>query len=294
MAMISSLWSTLIGHNKAAASKRSAPPAKSAAVSGKNSHLSLGGHNHIHLEKRKLVATRSQLESQSNPKLNLEQLRARIESDSREYAELRERQQTSISRWFGERSTGIDEAALTKRLAAPTPRLSQDELELSLNYSDIYLPDYYESPELLPSGFAIDCPEDLGNNLEVNLEIEIIDISDTADFSDMADDFAEVSLLPPLVALSDNIPELDDLLARLQIAEWLEQQESESLNESSEDEQLALHERHADLHIVTPFEVCQPAPVNSPVPMIKRHGKGKKARRARSKEAAKMKNGTRN
>jgi len=291
MAMISSLWSTLIGHNKSAASKRSAPSAKSAAVSGKNSHLSLGEHNYIHLEKRKLVATRSQLESQSNPKLKLEQLRARIESDSREYAELRERQQTSISRWFGERSTGIDEAALTKRLAAPTPRLSQDELELSLNYSDIYLPDHYESSGSLPSGFAIDCPEDLAPNVEVNLEIEdIIDISDTADFSDLADDFAEVSLLPPLVALSDNIPELDDLLARLQIAEWLEQQESESLNESSEDE----HERHADLHIVTPFEVCQPAAANSPVPMIKRHGKGKKARRARSKEAAKMKNGTRN
>lgn len=293
MAMISSLWSTLIGHNKAAASKRSAPLAKSAAVSGKNSHLSLGEHNHIHLEKRKLVATRSQLESQSNPKLDLSQLRARIESDSREYAELRERQQTSISRWFGERSTGIDEAALTKRLAAPTPRLSQDELELSLNYSDIYLPDHYESHELLPSGFVVDCPEDLATNLEVNLE-DIVDISDTADFSDMADDFAEVSLMPPLVALSDNIPELDDLLARLQIAEWLEQKEAESPDESIGDEQLAQHERHADLHIVTPFEVCQPAAVNSPVPMIKRHGKGKKARRARSKEAAKMKNGTRN
>lgn len=293
MAIISSLWSTLTGCNKSAASKSSAAPAKSAAVSGKNSHLSLGGHNHIHLEKRKLVATRSQLESQSNQKLDLNQLRARIESDSLEYAELRERQQTSISRWFGERSSGIDEAALTKRLAAPMPRLSQDELELSLNYSDIYLPDHYESPESLPSGFAIDCPEDLETNLEVNPEIDIIDISDTADFSDLADDFAEVSLMPPLVALSENIPELDDLLARLQIAEWLEQQEVESLSESIEDVQLAQHERHADLHIVTPFEVCHQAPVNSPVPMIKRQGKGKKARRARSKEAAKMKNGTR-
>jgi hypothetical protein len=48
-------------------------------------------------------------------------------------------------------------------------------------------------------------------------------------------------------------------------------------------------EYHADLHVVTPFETCLPAPVNAPVPLIKRQGKGKKGRRARSKEAAKMK-----
>jgi hypothetical protein len=38
---------------------------------------------------------------------------------------------------------------------------------------------------------------------------------DTADFSDMAADFMDIALMPPLVALSDNIPELDELLGAL-------------------------------------------------------------------------------
>lgn len=37
-----------------------------------------------------------------------------------------------------------------------------------------------------------------------------------------------------------------------------------------------------------------PPPVNAPVPLIKHQGKGKKGRRVRSKEAAKMKISTRN
>lgn len=148
-------------------------------------------------------------------KLDLNHLRARIDSESRDYAAMRERQQTSRSRWFGERSKGIDEAALTKRLAAPTPKLSQEELELSLNFGDIHLPDHYESPVIYEgSADTLDCA------------------IDTADFSDMAADFMDMALMPP--------------------------------------------------------------PVNAPVPLIKHQGKGKKGRRARSKEAAKMKNGTRN
>ncbi|MBA4079138.1 MAG: hypothetical protein C0508_29180 [Cyanobacteria bacterium PR.023] len=280
MAMISSLWDTLVGDKK--------------RDSNKASKLDSVNHSLSHLEKRKLVATRARLESQASNKLDLNHLRARIDSESRDYAAMRERQQNSRSRWFGERSAFIDEAALTKRLAAPTPKLSQEELDLSLNYGDIHLPDYYDS-SLVPS-FAGDCPEEVEAReyAEVFKAIEAIEepficTVDTADFSDLAKDLAEVSLMPPLAALSDNIPELNELLARLQIVEAVVAQEK--LQES---EERASREHHADLHIVTPFEVCLPSPANSPVPLIKSHGKGKKGKRARSKEAAKIKSGTRN
>ena len=280
MAMISSLWDTLVGDKK--------------RDSNKASKLDSVNHSLSHLEKRKLVATRARLEAQASNKLDLNHLRARIDRESRDYALMRERQQNSRSRWFGERATGIDEAALTKRLAAPTPKLSQEELDLSLNYGDIYLPDYYDSSCV--TSFAVDCPEDVEalECAEVFKAIEAIEepfvcTVDTADFSDLAQDLAQVSLMPPLVALSDNIPELNELLARLQIVEAVVAQE-----ELQESEERASREHHADLHIVTPFEVCLPSPVNSPVPLIKRHGKGKKGKRARSKEAAKIKSGTRN
>jgi len=280
MAMISSLWDTLVGDKKRG--------------SNKASKLDSVNHSLNHLEKRKLVATRARLEAQASNKLDLNHLRARIDRESRDYALMRERQQNSRSRWFGERATGIDEAALTKRLAAPTPKLSQEELDLSLNYGDIYLPDYYDSSCV--TSFAVDCPEDVEalECAEVFKAIEAIEepfvcTVDTADFSDLAQDLAQVSLMPPLVALSDNIPELNELLARLQIVEAVVAQE-----ELQESEERASREHHADLHIVTPFEVCLPSPVNSPVPLIKRHGKGKKGKRARSKEAAKIKSGTRN
>ncbi|CAN5520941.1 hypothetical protein BH11CYA1_BH11CYA1_03310 [soil metagenome] len=320
MAIVSSLWNTLVGKQNTSHSKEPRPLARA-----KTAVPLSGNHNPVHLEKRKLVATRSQLESQSNSKLDLQHLRARIDSESRQYAEMRERQQTSISRWFGERASGIDEAALTKRLAAPSPRLSQDELELSLNFSDIHLPDYYQSDVIclgtssespLPSGFAVDCSEELevlaGGEVFAGSDVfagsEVIacnewhnDISDSADFSDMAADFADFAdlvLMPPLVALTENVPELDDLLARLQIVEWLEAQEAEAKEAAEQDEQDQeqqdqVREYHADLHIVTPFETCLQPEENKPVPMIKGQGKGKKGRRARGKEAAKIKNGTR-
>ncbi len=275
MAMISSLWDTLVGDKQ--------------RDSKKVTKVDSVNHNLNHLEKRKLVATRARLESQASNRLDLNHLRARIDRESRDYAVMRERQQNSRSRWFGERATGIDEAALTKRLAAPTPQLSQEELDLSLNYGDIHLPDYYDSSLL--NSFAVDCPEDVEASecAEVFEAIEepFICTVDTADFSDLAQDLAEVSLMPPLVALSDNIPELNELLARLQIVESLVAQE-----EAQESAELPSRDHHADLHIVTPFEVGLPSPANSPVPMIKRNGKGKKGKRARSKEAAKMKNGT--
>lgn len=295
MAMISSLWDTLVGDKK--------------RDSKKVAKLDSVNHNLNHLEKRKLVATRARLEAQASNKLDLNHLRARIDRESRDYAVMRERQQNSRSRWFGERASGIDEAALTKRLAAPTPQLSQEELDLSLNYGDIHLPDYYDSSCV--TSFAVDCPEDVEAReyAEVFKAIEAVEepficTIDTADFSDLAQDLAEVSLMPPLVALSDNIPELNELLARLQIVEAVEAQEEaqeeaqaepqkQAQTEASTEEHYVL-EHHADLHIVTPFEVCLPSPANSPVPLIKRHGKGKKGKRARSKEAAKIKNGTRN
>jgi len=291
MAMISSLWDTLVGDKKRG--------------SNKASKLDSVNHNLNHLEKRKLVATRARLEAQALNKLDRNHLRARIDRESRDYAMMRERQQNSRSRWFGERATGIDEAALTKRLAAPTPQLSQEELDLSLNYGDIHLPDYYDSSCV--TSFAVDCQEDVEHReyAEVSKAIEAIEepficAVDTADFSDLAQDLAEVSLMPPLVALSDDIPELNELLARLQIVEAVVAQEEaqkqaqkQAQVEAAADEHYIL-EHHADLHIVTPFEVCLPSPANSPVPLIKRHGKGKKGKRARSKEAAKIKNGTRN
>lgn len=297
MAMISSLWDTLVGDKKRG--------------SNKASKLDSVNHNLNHLEKRKLVATRARLEAQATNKLDLNHLRARIDRESRDYAVMRERQQISRSRWFGERASGIDEAALTKRLAAPSPQLSQEELDLSLNYSDIHLPDYYDSSCV--TSFAVDCPEDVEAReyAEEFKDIEAIEepficTVDTADFSDLAQDLAEVSLMPPLVALSDNIPELNELLARLQIVEAVVAQEELRVDEATQDvaaqdvaaakesEGRASREHHADLHIVTPFEVCLPSPANSPLPLIKRHGKGKKGKRARSKEAAKIKNGTRN
>ncbi len=270
MAMISSLWDTLIDNKQTIDTKIT----KADSVEH--------NHNHIHLEKRKLVATRTRLAAQVPNKLDLNHLRARIDSESRDYAAMRERQQTSRSRWFGERSKGIDEAALTKRLAAPTPKLSQEELELSLNFGDIHLPDHYESPVIYEgSADTLDCA------------------IDTADFSDMAADFMDIALMPPLVALSDNIPELDELLARLQVVEALELQEAAqeaAVRAGAQDQaqREGTAEYHADLHVVTPFETCLPAPVNAPVPLIKHQGKGKKGRRARSKEAAKMKISTRN
>lgn len=288
--MISSLWDTLVGDKKRG--------------SNKASKLDSVNHNLNHLEKRKLVATRARLEAQASNKLDLNHLRARIDRESRYYALMRERQQNSKSRWFGERTSGIDEAALTKRLAAPTPQLSQEELDLSLNYSDIHLPDYYDSS--LVTNFAVDCPEDVETNeYAETIEEPFICTIDTADFSDLAQDLAEVSLMPPLVALSDNIPELNELLARLQIVEAEVALEEAQVDEAAqetralesrvqESTERASREHHAELHIVTPFEVCLPSPANSPVPLIKRHGKGKKGKRARSKEAAKIKNGTRN
>lgn len=288
--MISSLWDTLVGDKKRG--------------SNKASKLDSVNHNLNHLEKRKLVATRARLEAQASNKLDLNHLRARIDRESRYYALMRERQQNSKSRWFGERASGIDEAALTKRLAAPTPQLSQEELDLSLNYSDIHLPDYYDSS--LVTNFAVDCPEDVETNeYAETIEEPFICTIDTADFSDLAQDLAEVSLMPPLVALSDNIPELNELLARLQIVEAEVALEEAQVDEAAqetralesrvqESTERASREHHADLHIVTPFEVCLPSPANSLVPLIKRHGKGKKGKRARSKEAAKIKNGTRN
>ena len=288
--MISSLWDTLVGDKKRG--------------SNKASKLDSVNHNLNHLEKRKLVATRARLEAQASNKLDLNHLRARIDRESRDYALMRERQQNSKSRWFGERASGIDEAALTKRLAAPTPQLSQEELDLSLNYNDIHLPDYYDSS--LVTNFAVDCPEDVETNeYAETIEEPFICTIDTADFSDLAQDLAEVSLMPPLVALSDNIPELNELLARLQIVEAEVALEEAQVDEAAqetralesrvqESTERASREHHADLHIVTPFEVCLPSPANSPVPLIKRHGKGKKGKRARSKEAAKIKNGTRN
>lgn len=288
--MISSLWDTLVGDKKRG--------------SNKASKLDSVNHNLNHLEKRKLVATRARLEAQASNKLDLNHLRARIDRESRDYALMRERQQNSKSRWFGERASGIDEAALTKRLAAPTPQLSQEELDLSLNYSDIHLPDYYDSS--LVTNFAVDCPEDVETSeYAETIEEPFICTIDTADFSDLAQDLAEVSLMPPLVALSDNIPELNELLARLQIVEAEVALEEAQVDEAAqetralesrvqESTERASREHHADLHIVTPFEVCLPSPANSPVPLIKRHGKGKKGKRARSKEAAKIKNGTRN
>lgn len=290
MAMISSLWDTLVGDKKRG--------------SNKASKLDSVNHNLNHLEKRKLVATRARLEAQASNKLDLNHLRARIDRESRDYALMRERQQNSKSRWFGERASGIDEAALTKRLAAPTPQLSQEELDLSLNYNDIHLPDYYDSS--LVTNFAVDCPEDVETSeYAETIEDPFICTIDTADFSDLAQDLAEVSLMPPLVALSDNIPELNELLARLQIVEAEVALEEAQVDEAAqetralesrvqESTERASREHHADLHIVTPFEVCLPSPANSPVPLIKRHGKGKKGKRARSKEAAKIKNGTRN
>lgn len=295
--MLSSLWNTLVGDNQASDKKST----KTDSVNH--------NHDHVHLEKRKLLATRARLEVQATNKLDLNHLRARIASESRDYAAMRERQHTSRSRWFGERSIGIDEAALTKRLAAPTPKLSQEEFELSLNFGDIHLPDHYESHVIyvgaydnaldapLASGFALDCPEDVEDALQYmqqDMHQSIaMDSIDTADFSDMAADFMDIALMPPLVALSDNIPEIDELLARLQVAESLEAQEAAQAAAQDQVEG-EIAECHADLHVVTPFETCLPAPVNAPVPMIKRQGKGKKGRRARSKEAAKMKNGTRN
>lgn len=285
MAMISSLWDTLVGDKKRG--------------SNKASKLDSVNHNLNHLEKRKLVATRARLEAQASNKLDLNHLRARIDRESRDYALMRERQQNSKSRWFGERASGIDEAALTKRLAAPTPQLSQEELDLSLNYGDIHLPDYYDSS--LVTNFAVDCPEDVETSeYAETIEEPFICTIDTADFSDLAQDLAEVSLMPPLVALSDNIPELNELLARLQIVEAEVALEEAQVDEAAQETRAqdaterASREHHADLHIVTPFEVCLPSPANSPVPLIKRHGKGKKGKRARSKEAAKIKNGTRN
>lgn len=293
MAMISSLWDTLVG-NKQARDKK-------VTKADNVDH----NHNHVHLEKRKLVATRARLEAQAINKLDLNHLRARIDCESRDYAAMRERQQSSRSRWFGERTNGIDEAALTKRLAAPKPQLSQEEFELSLNFGDIHLPDHYESQVIyvgasdtsvdapLPAGFALDCPEDLEVALAATHQDIFVDATDTADFSDMAADFMDIALMPPLVSLSDNIPEIDELLARLQVVEALElQEEAQAAAQYQVEGEIA--EYHADLHVVTPFETCLPAPVNAPVPMIKRPGKGKKGRRARSKEAAKMKNGTRN
>ncbi len=288
--MISSLWDTLVGDKKRG--------------SNKASKLDSVNHNLNHLEKRKLVATRARLEAQASNKLDLNHLRARIDRESRDYALMRERQQNSKSRWFGERASGIDEAALTKRLAAPTPQLSQEELDLSLNYSDIHLPDYYDSS--LVTNFAVDCPEDVETSeYAETIEEPFICTIDTADFSDLAQDLAEVSLMPPLVALSDHLPELNELLARLQIVEAEVALEEAQVDEAAqetralesrvqESTERASREHHADLHIVTPFEVCLPSPANSPVPLIKRHGKGKKGKRARSKEAAKIKNGTRN
>lgn len=288
--MISSLWDTLVGDKKRG--------------SNKASKLDSVNHNLNHLEKRKLVATRARLEAQASNKLDLNHLRARIDRESRDYALMRERQQNSKSRWFGERASGIDEAALTKRLAAPTPQLSQEELDLSLNYNDIHLPDYYDSS--LVTNFAVDCPEDVETSeYAETIEDPFICTIDTADFSDLAQDLAEVSLMPPLVALSDHIPELNELLARLQIVEAEVALEEAQVDEAAqetralesrvqESTERASREHHADLHIVTPFEVCLPSPANSPVPLIKRHGKGKKGKRARSKEAAKIKNGTRN
>ncbi|MDP3509199.1 MAG: hypothetical protein Q8T09_14600 [Candidatus Melainabacteria bacterium] len=303
MAMLSSLWNTLVGNNQASDKKST----KTDSVNH--------NHDHVRLEKRKLVATRARLEVQATNKLDLNHLRARIDSESRDYAAMRERQQTSRSRWFGERSSGIDEAALTKRLAAPTPQLSQEEFELSLNFGDIHLPDHYESQVIyvgaydnaldapLASGLALDCPEDVEYALQYmhqdTHQVIAMDSIDTADFSDMAADFMDIALMPPLVALSDNIPEIDELLARLQVVEALELQEEaqEAAQAGAQDPvEGEIAKCHADLHVVTPFETCLPAPINAPVPMIKRQGKGKgkKGRRARSKEAAKMKNGTRN
>lgn len=251
MAMISSLWDTLVGEKKRG--------------SNKASKLDSVNHNLNHLEKRKLVATRARLEAQASNKLDLNHLRARIDRESRDYALMRERQQNSKSRWFGERTTGIDEAALTKRLAAPTPQLSQEELDLSLNYSDIHLPDYYDSS--LVTNFAVDCPEDVETSeYAESIEEPFICTIDTADFSDLAQDLAEVSLMPPLVALSDNIPELNELLARLQIVEAevaLEEaqvdeaaQETRALESRVQDAtERASREHHADLHIVTPLSL---------------------------------------
>ena len=227
MAMISSLWDTLLGKQKAVHKKEQHTVNRT-----KVAHQLKGNHNPAHLEKRKLVATRSQLESQSNQKLDLDQLRARIDRESDQYSQMRQRQQTSMSRWFGARLVGIDEAALTKRLASPVQRFSQDELELSLNFSDIHLPDYYEGAAIclgcddssVPSGFALDCPEDIDFSEGLRSLEDAEDISDTADFSDIAADFADIVLMPPLVSLSENVPELNDLLARLQIVEWLEAQ----------------------------------------------------------------------
>lgn len=297
MAMISSLWNTLVGNNLASDKK--------ATKTDSVNH----NHNHVHLEKPKLVAIRARLEAQATNKLDLNHLRARIDAESREYAAMRERQQISRSRWFGERSAGIDEAALAKRLAAPTPQLSQEEFELSLNFGDIHLPDHYESQVIyvgasdtsvdapLPAGFALDCPEDVEDALQDMHQGIAMDSIDTSDFSDMAADFMDIALMPPPVALSDNIPEIDELLARLQVVEALELQEAaqeaaQAVTQDQSEGEIA--EYHADLHVVSPFETCLPAPVNAPVPMIKRHGKGKKGKRARSREAAKMKNGTRN
>lgn len=269
------------------------------------------------LEKKKLVATRTQLESESGAqKLTLEHLRSRIDVESRQYGELRDRQQKSMSHWFGERASVIDENALQERLSTQTgshsayssreilaqissgtvatycdiPAIEQathisrdghidvlNDYGGTLNFSDIHLPSYYDN-QLIEAGDF---------DLELNFDMSAEDLQCLESLENIAglDSSDELQVLPPLVAMPDDIPELEELLARLQIFETNMAADVATPDIAAGETIEVLESK--ELHLVEPLA---PNTVNVPVEMVKHRNKGKKNRRRGGQNAAKDKN----
>ncbi len=256
MAILMTLWSKLLGNKQAElpqkASAKSYPPEKKApAPASPKANL---------LEKRKLLSTRVTSETKAYDRLDLDHLRARINERSPAYLERRQRQQQSKARWFGQAASTFNEEAISKRLFAPvrmTEVVAVEEPDLScMNFADINLDSYYDNQ-------LMDAAEADGG------------------FELSGENFSEA---PPLVALDDDIPELEELLARLQIIERVEMLEMESEKES--ECRNGNQDGLVQLHLVAPISLVE-SDFAAPVELSKHRrkgGKGKKSRRARQKD----------
>ncbi len=307
MAILMTLWSTLLGKKEAvlpqrASSKNYPLEKKPPAPASPKANL---------LEKRKLLSTRVSTEAKALDRLDLAHLRARIDERSPAYLERRQRQQQSKAHWFGQSASLIDEAAITKRLAAP--RIYENMYEVTTEVNSQVMPALNGAQETYLSGMNF---TDI--NLNSYYDSELMD--DTGEigggFELSAENFSE---MPPLVALDDDIPELEELLARLQIMEEIEMLEMESELSSAEAIEVAqqifaglsetVSETDAEtepeinsecselvlvgLHLVAPISLVE-SDFAAPVELIEhrrkggrpgRPGKGKKSRRARQKDA---------
>ncbi len=297
MAILMTLWSTLLGKKEAALPQRASSknhPIEKKPPAPASSKANL-------LEKHKLLSTRVSTEQKALDRLDLCHLRARIDERSTDYLERRQRQQQSKARWFGQTASLVDEAAITKRLAAP--RIYEQsiyEVTTEVNSQAMSALDAVESTYLSGMNFT-------EINLDSYYDSELMD--DTGEigggFDLAAENFSE---LPPLVALDDDIPELEELLARLQIMEKIEMLEMESELSSAEAIEAAQQisadaeanaeadaeinsecstETPVGLHLVAPISLVE-SEFAAPVELIKHRrkgGKGKKSRRARQKDA---------